>query len=156
VEFGPKVHKIQVGGISVIEHINYNAFNECKRLKISTLKHKLLFGKCSHLAADAIYATNENRRFTTGEGILNNFVRKGRGKDDKPTKQMKAILNKERATRLEGSFGNEKEHYCLRKIKARTPGTEEVWLFFGVHTANAVLMAKQRRKQKEQTQKIAA
>jgi IS5 family transposase len=156
VEFGPKVHKMQVGGISVIEHVSYNAFNECKRLKISTLKHKLLFGKCSHLAADAIYATNENRRFTSREGILNNFVKKGRGKDDKPAKQMKAILNKERSTRLEGSFGNEKEHYLLRKIKARTPETEEVWLFFGVHTANAVLIAKRRRKQKEQSRKMAA
>ena len=102
----------------------------------------MLFGKCSHLAADAIYATNENRRFTTKEGILNNFVRKGRGKDDKPTKQVKALLNKERATRLEGSFGNEKNHYLLRKIRARNQATEMIWMFFGVHTANAVRVAK--------------
>lgn len=156
VEFGPKVHKMQVGGVSILEHISYNAFNECNRLKISTLKHKILFGKCSHLAADAIYATNKNRRFATGEGIVNNFVRKGRGQDDKPTKQVKALLNKERSTRLEGSFGNEKEHYLLRKIKARTPETEMVWLFFGVHTANAVLMAKRRQKGKEQGRKAAA
>lgn len=156
VEFGPKVHKMQVGGISILEHINYNAFNECKRLQISTLKHKLLLGKCSLLAADAIYATNENRRFTTTEGIVNNFVRKGRGKDDKSTRQMKALLNKERATRLEGSFGNEKEHYLLKKIKARKSETEIVWIFFGVHTANAVLIAKRRRKQQQELQKRAA
>lgn len=156
VEFGPKVHKMQVGGVSILEHISYNAFNECNRLKMSTLKHKILFGKCSHLAADAIYATNKNRRFATGEGIVNNFVRKGRGQDDKPTKQVKALLNKERSTRLEGSFGNEKEHYLLRKMKARTPETEMVWLFFGVHTANAVLIAKRRGKRKEQGRKAAA
>lgn len=156
VEFGPKVHKTQVGGISILEHISYNAFNECKRLKISTLKHKFLLGECSHVGADAIYATNENRRFTSREGIVHNFVRKGRGKDDKPTQAMKALLNKERSTRLEGSFGNEKQHYGLRKIKARTPETEMVWLFFGVHTANAVLIAKRRQKQKEQDRKAAA
>lgn len=156
VEFGPKVHKMQVGGVSILEHVSYNAFNECKRLKISTLKHKLLFAKCSHLAADAIYATNENRRFSTSEGIINNFIRKGRGKDDKQTKQVKALLNKERSTRLEGSFGNEKEHYLLKKIKARTPATEMVWLFFGVHTANAVLIAKRRRKRQEESRKKAA
>ena len=56
-----------------------------------------------------------------------NFCKKGAGKDDKPTKQIKHILNKERSTRLEGSFGNEKEHYLLHKIKARSPKNEEVW-----------------------------
>ena len=77
VEFGIKVHKLQVGGISIIEHQSYEAFNECKRLKISTLKHKNLFGECTHLAADAIYATNENRKFTTQKSIQTNFCRKG-------------------------------------------------------------------------------
>lgn len=101
VEFGLKVHKIQVGGVSILEHVSYKAFNECKRLKISILKHKNLFGTCSHLAGDAIYSTNENRRFATKEVIVTNFVRKGRGKDDKPTKKIKALLNKERSTRLE-------------------------------------------------------
>jgi transposase len=47
-------------------------------------------------------------------------------------------IKKERATRLEGSFGNEKEHYNLRKIKARTKATEILWIFFGIHTANAL------------------
>jgi transposase, IS5 family len=155
VEFGIKVHKMQVGGISIIEHQSHEAFNECKRLKISTLKHKNLFGECTHLAADAIYATNENRKYTTQKGIQTNFCRKGAGKDDKPTKQIKAILNKERSTRLEGSFGNDKEHYLLHKIKARSPDNEQVWLYFGVHTANAVLIAKRRQKLKNQS-KIAA
>lgn len=133
VEFGPKAHKMQVGGVSILEYVSYNAFNECKRLKTTTLKHKLLFGKCSHLAADAIYATNKNRSFTTTEGIVNNFVRKGRGKDDKPTKQVKALLNKERSTRLEGSFGNEKEHYLLKKIKARTRNGDGLVVFRRPH-----------------------
>ena len=43
---------------------------------------------------------------------------------------------------MEGSFGNEKNHYLLRKIKARSKETEMIWLFFGVFTANAVKMAK--------------
>jgi IS5 family transposase len=149
VEFGLKAHKIQVGGISLLEHISYKAFNECKRLKISILKHRSLFGSCTHVVGDAIYGTNENRKYTSRESIVTNFVRKGRGKDDKPTQQIKALLNKERSTRLEGSFGNEKEHYLLKKIKARTPETEEVWLFFGVLTANCVLIAKRRQRQQE-------
>ncbi len=39
---------------------------------------------------------------------------------------------------MEGSFGTEKEHYGLQKIKARTELNEILWIFFGVHTANAV------------------
>ena len=150
IEFGMKVHKLQVGGINIIEYSSYEAFNECKRLKISIIKHKSTFSLCTHIAADRIYATNENRKYTTQKNIQTNFVRKGIGKDDKATKQIKAVLNKERATRLEGSFGNEKEHYLLHKNKARSPDNEQVWLFFGIHTANAVLIAKRRQKVQRQ------
>lgn len=55
---------------------------------------------------------------------------------------MKTILNKERSTRLEGSLGTEKEHYGLKRIRARSPETQIVWLYFGIFTANAVRLAK--------------
>ncbi len=150
VEFGIKVHKMQVGGINIIEHDSYDAFNECKRLKISILKHKKMFGECSHLSADKIYATNENRKYCTKNKIQTNFCRKGAGKDDKLTKKIKDILNKQRSTSLEGSFGTEKEHYLLNKIKAHNPKTEKVWLFFGIHTANAVKIVRRREKAKKE------
>ncbi|HYM93923.1 MAG TPA: DDE transposase, partial [Chitinophagaceae bacterium] len=35
VEFGAKVHKVQGNGISFIEHLSYEAFNEGTRLKQS-------------------------------------------------------------------------------------------------------------------------
>jgi transposase, IS5 family len=142
VEFGMKVHMNQVDGLNVIEYASFNNFNECKRLKISVLKHKKRFGKCTHISADRIYPTNENRRFCTTRKIISNFDKKGPKKDDKQTKQIKGILNKARSSSMEGSFGNEKNHYLLRKIKARSKETEMIWLFFGVFTANAVKMAK--------------
>jgi hypothetical protein len=43
---------------------------------------------------------------------------------------------------MEGSFCTEKEHYGLNKIKAKTELNEIFWIFFGVHTANAVRIAK--------------
>ena len=55
---------------------------------------------------------------------------------------MTSELRRERATRMEGSFGTEKEYYGLQKIKARTMKNEMLWIFFGVHTANAVRIAK--------------
>ena len=57
------------------------------------------------------------------------------------TKKIKSLLSKERATRMEGSFGTEKNHYTLSKVKARTEATEKLWIFFGIHTANAVRIA---------------
>lgn len=138
VEFGAKAHVIQVEGINYIEHLSYNAFNETTRLRISILKHKQLFGKCFQWSADAIYATNKNRTYTTTSKITTNFIPKGRPKDDPAEKQMKSLLNKERSTRLEGSFGTEKNYYGLAKVKARKQTTEVLCIYFAVMTANAV------------------
>jgi IS5 family transposase len=149
IEFGIKAHLMQVGGINIIEYHSFEAFNETTRLKNAVYKHNTIFGRCTHLAADGIYPTNRNRVYCTSKGIQTNFVRKGKRKPDKDTDRIKAILNKERSTRLEGSFGNQKEHYGLRKIKARTPETQILWMFFGVMTANAVTIAKRRRNQQE-------
>ena len=41
---------------------------------------------------------------------------------------------------LEGSFGTQKPHYSLARIKARNKKTEILWIFFGIHTANVILM----------------
>lgn len=53
---------------------------------------------------------------------------------------MRSVLNKERGTRLEGSFGNEKNHYQLQKVNARNATTEKCWIFFGIMTANASII----------------
>lgn len=55
---------------------------------------------------------------------------------------MRSALSTIRATVLEGSFGNEKNHYLLGKIKARTQATEIAWIFFGMMTANASIISK--------------
>ncbi len=73
------------------------------------------------LAADSIYATNVNRRFCTKYNIGTSFKRKGRAGKDEP---LRSALSRERATRLEGSFGTQKQHYSLAKIKARSRKTE--------------------------------
>ena len=42
---------------------------------------------------------------------------------------------------MEGSFGIQKEHYDLRRVKARTKRTEILYIFFDIHTANVVQLA---------------
>lgn len=143
VEFGAKVNMVQFDGINFIEHLSFNAFNEGTRLIKSIRYGRSLFGKITHISADDIYATNANRKYSTAAHIVTNFKRKGRaGKHEEHRQIISRELRKERTIRMEGSFGTEKEHYGLQKIKARTEQNEILWIFFGVHTANAVRIAK--------------
>lgn len=145
VEFGIKAHIMQVGGINIVEHHSFEAFNETTRLKHAYFKHRTLIGPCTHLAADGIYPTNSNRRFCSAKKLQTNFVAKGKSIKDKNIKKLKSILSVERGTRLEGSFGTEKENYGLRKIKAKTSETQIVWMFFGIFTANVVRLSKRQK-----------
>ena len=140
VEFGAKVHKFQIGGIGFIEHLSFDAFHEGVRFQRTVFAVQRLTGTRLKIAGgDAIYANNPNRTFATKYGIRTDFRKKGRpGKDEAQRKKMAAAITKERASRLEGSFGNDKEHYGLRRIRARTKATETLWIFFGIHTANAL------------------
>ena len=139
IEFGAKVNKIQIDGINFIEHLSFETFNEGTRLKASVRLGQKLFGKVRVLGADQIYATNANRKYCTKRKIRTDFRRKGRpGKFEDQRKLLAKMITKERASRLEGSFGNEKNHYLLKAIRARTKKSEILWIFFGIHTANAL------------------
>ena len=105
------------------------------------MQQKLMKVRVTCAAGDSIYANNANRKFCTKYGISTSFVRKGRAPKDEPLRKvLRSELSKERATRLEGSFGTQKQHYSLSRIKARNRKTGILWIFFGIHTANAVLM----------------
>lgn len=143
VEFGAKVNMLLVDGISFIEHLSYDAFNEGTRLQSTIHLQRRYFGACYQMGADAIYGTNENRRYCTQNHIANCFKPKGNeGKLQEQKSQMRSILGKIRSTVMEGSFGNEKNHYQMNKIKAKTEGNEKIWIFFSLLTCNAMQMAK--------------
>lgn len=144
VEFGMKVHMLQVDGLSFIDTMSFKNFNECKRLKISVVKHKTVFTETSQLGADRIYATNENRRYCTGNSIFTSFPRKGPKKHSKAEKILSSEISKRRATVMEGIFGTHKDHYGLRKIKVRGEKREMLMVLFATMAANAVKIAKKK------------
>ena len=144
VEFGAKVNNILVDGISFIEKLSFNAFNEGTRLVHCLKMHKKLFGvEAKKVGGDTGYAGTENRDYCKANGIQTSFVKRGRPFGEK--KKEKDLVRKElarvRATAMEGSFGTQKEHYDLRRVKARTKRTEILYIFFGIHTANVVQLA---------------
>ncbi len=54
---------------------------------------------------------------------------------------MRSLPGKVRSTVLEGSVGNEKNHYMMDKITVKTQDTERVWIFFSLLTSNAKQIA---------------
>lgn len=61
---------LQTDGITYFDCMDFRAFNESTRLKISVLKHKQYFGACYQLGADNIHPTNANRRYLTEKQIF--------------------------------------------------------------------------------------
>lgn len=150
VEFGLKVNTWQVDGLNFIEHLSFSAFHEGNRLKQGIAFHHRHFGKLRTVGADAIYATNANRSHCSKLNITTCFQPKGRRKQDKLLRQQedqaRKAIGTARSTVLEGSYGNDKNHYGLRKVKARNELTEVAWVFFGMMTANAVKVGKRMAK----------
>jgi len=148
-EFGAKVHSFQVDGITFVEHFSFDAFNEGIRLQSTINLVKEYFGICKHLGADRIYANNQNRKYCSIKGIATNFVRKGpRPKTPTHSDQLRSVLASIRASQMEGAFGNEKLHYNLNRIKAKTQQSEKLWIHFGIWTASAMKIAKRMKRTK--------
>ena len=144
VEFGAKVNNIQIDGISFIEHHSFEAFNEGVRLQDCIEYQQELTGiKVTRVGADTIYANNDNRRYCTENGMTTCFVRKGPKPKDENTdiSTARRIIGTLRSTAMEGSFGNQKQHYGVSRIAARNSRSETLLLFFGIHMANAATLA---------------
>ena len=143
VEFGAKCNNIMVDGLSFIEKLSFNAFNEGTRLKHCVKMHKRLFGvDVSKIGGDTGYAGKDNRDFCKEYGIETSFVKRGRpSRTPKEKDFVRQELARVRATTMEGSFGTQKRHYSMSRIKARKKETEILYIFFGIHTANVTLLA---------------
>ncbi|MEX0882194.1 MAG: transposase [Cyclobacteriaceae bacterium] len=159
VEFGiacpglsGKVHMLQVDGISFIDKMDFNNFNECTRLRISILKHKMVYGQAQQLGADRIYATISNRRYCTAMKIFPCFPKKGPRPLSEAEKLLSNEISRQRATVMEGVFGDHKNHYGLRKIRVKGEKKEKLMVFFATMTANAVKIAKRREKKESPPQ----
>ena len=108
--------------------------------------HKKLFGvEAKKVGGNTGYAKTENRDYCKANGIQTSFVKRGRPFGEKKKEKDKDLVRKElaivRATAMEGSFGTQKEHYNLRRVKAMTKRTEILYIFYGIHTASVVQLA---------------
>ena len=145
VEFGAKCNNILIDGISFIEKLSFNVFNEGTRLKhCVSLSEKLTGVLVKKIGGDQGYSGNYNRTFCKENKIETSFTQKGRTSKNEVKNATKRELARVRATAMEDSFGTQKEHYGLRKIAARIKSTEILLIFFGIHTANVVNLVRRK------------
>ena len=122
---------------------NSATFSEGTRLKHwASLPEKLTGVPAKKIGGDQSYSGNGNRTFCKENGIETSFIQKGRTGKNEVKNATKRELARVRATAMEGSFGTQKEHYGLRKVAARIKSTEIMLIFFGIHTANVVNLAR--------------
>lgn len=123
VEFGAKIHVSIIDGISFLDELSWDAFNEGSHMMDYVEQYSKRFG-CypRELLADQIYCTRANRAALKEKGIK--LLAKPLGR---PSAVQVHVSPGERNP-IEGKFGQAKTGYGLNRIKARLKGTSESWI----------------------------
>jgi hypothetical protein len=136
VEFGAKIHVSVIDGISFLDELSWDAFNEGSHMMDYVEKYHQRFG-CypRELLADQIYCTRANRAALKEKGIK--LLAKPLGR---PSAVQVHVSPGERNP-IEGKFGQAKTAYGLNRIKARLRDTSESWIASIILVLNLVKLA---------------
>ena len=136
VEFGAKIHISVIDGITFLDELSWEAFNEGGHLIEYVEKYRKRFG-CypRELMADQIYCTRENR--TALKALKIKLIAKPLGR---PSAVKEHIRPGERNP-VEGKFGQAKTAYGLDRIRARLKKTSESWIASIILVLNLVKLA---------------
>ncbi len=136
VEFGAKINVSVIDGISFLDELSWDAFNEGSRLTGYIEQYKKRFGFYPReLLADKIYCTRENRRALKERSIR--LIAKPLGR---PSAVTEHVSPGERNP-IEGKFGQAKTGYGLGRIKAQLKGTSGSWIATIILVLNLVKLA---------------
>lgn len=123
VEFGAKIHVSLVDGISFLDELSWDAFNEGSHMMDYVEMYRRRFGFYPReVLADKIYCTRDNRMALKEKGIR--LLAKPLGR---PAAVPIHVSPGERNP-IEGKFGQAKTGYGLNRIRARLKPTNESWI----------------------------
>lgn len=130
-EFGAKISASVVDGMSRVEHMNWNQFNESTDLILQVEAYRAVYNRYPELLlADQIYLNRKNRKWLNEKAIR--IVGKPLGRPPKVelSAYQKRKLKKERNERnhIEGKFGQGKNAYGLSSIRAKRSDTSQSWI----------------------------
>jgi len=131
VEFGPKGALSLIGGFLFLDSFSHNNFSEGSedivRRQIKNYEEKFK-KKPPSFTGDKLYGTLKNREIMKEEKIRGSFVALGKkAKRETNDKRWFKKKQKER-NRIEGAFGNGKEHYGLERVLYRGKEMSEGWV----------------------------
>ena len=136
VEFGAKIHVSVIDGISFLDELSCDAFNEGSHMMDYVEQYRRRFGFYPReLLADQIYCNRANRASLKEKGIK--LLAKPLGR---PLAVTVHVSPGERNP-IEGKFGQAKTGYGLNRIKARLQGTSETWIACIILVLNLVKLA---------------
>ena len=130
VEFGAKLGVSEVDGFARLNHLSWDAYNESTDLKQQVEDYFNFHGFYPEvLLGDKIYLNRENRNWLKERHIRISGKPFGRPPENESYYQ-KNKLKKENRERnhIEGKFGQGKNAYGLKQIRARRMDTSESWI----------------------------
>lgn len=144
VEFGAKLGVAEVDGFTQLTHLSWNAYNESKDLQEQVEQYKQFRGYYPEVVlADNIYLTRENRKFLKGLGIRITGKPLGRPpKNESYYQRNKRKKEHRQRNHIEGKFGQGKNAYGLKTIRARRQDTSESWISAIFFVMNLVKLEK--------------
>ena len=148
-EFGAKISASEVDGMSRVEHISWDQFNESIDVQLQVNTFNNTYGHYPELLpADKMYLNRNNRAWLKEKGIR--IVAKPLGRPPKKQRSayQKRKQKKEQNQRnlIEGKFGQGKNAYGLNNIQAKRSDTSESWIaciFFVMNLIKLEKIAKQ-------------
>jgi hypothetical protein len=124
VEFGSKIQMSIMNGITFLEDLSWDAFNEGTRLISTVENYKRRFGYYPQkVFADKIYCNRDNRAKLKERKII--LVAKPLGR---PSLAVDNHIRPGERNPIEGKFGQAKTAYGMNRIKARLQDTSESWI----------------------------
>jgi hypothetical protein len=150
-EFGPKASLSHIGCFTFLDRLCSDNFNETGDVALQLANYQSFFRKLPpYMVGDRAYGTVTNRKLLKEHDIRNAFEPRGRKpQEDASSERWRKCKRRER-NRIEGAFGNLKNHYGLDRIKYSIEGGDELWVRLGLMAANlkAVIAKKTTKKQK--------
>ena len=136
-EFGPKASLSHVGCFTFLDRLSSDNYNESGDVALQLANYQERFGVLpKDMVGDRIYGTNANRKFLNDNQIRDAFEPLGR----KPVYDNREAgwrrRKRRERNRIEGSFGNIKNHYGLNCIRYSIAGGDELYVRLGLMAAN--------------------
>ena len=144
VEFGSKIGVCIENGLTYLDHLSWDSYNETEDLKTSAENYKIRHGYFpAKINADQIYITRVNRNWCKENHIQLNG--KPLGRPSKQTKERVKELKQAVSERncVEGKFGQAKRWYGMGNIHAKLKTTSESMIGAIVVVLNLIRLVQQ-------------